>query len=73
MGIFGKDFESKETSRVGGGGERDTTHYKDGSSEDYTYDSHGQLVDITHHESDGSSHSHEVGHGIFGPFTGSRK
>jgi len=73
MGIFGKDFESKETSSVGGGGDRVTTHYKDGSSEDYTYNSHGQLVDITHHENDGSSHSHEVGHGIFGPFAGSKK
>lgn len=72
MGFFGKDFESKDTSKVSGGGERVTTHYKDGSSEDKTYVG-GRLVDITHHKNDGSSHSHEVGHGIFGPFTGSRK
>jgi hypothetical protein len=73
MGIFGKDYESSESSKVSGGGHRDTTHYKDGSSEDKTYNSNGKLVDITHHESDGSSHSHNVGHGILGPFTGSRK
>ena len=66
-------ISSKETSKVGGGGERVTTNHTDGSSEDKTYDSYGKLVDITHHESDGSSHSHNVGHGILGPFTGSRK
>ena len=73
MGIFGKDFESESRSRVGGGGERVTTTYSDGSSEDKTYDSNGKLIDITHHESGGSSHSHNVGHGIFGTFTGSKK
>jgi hypothetical protein len=73
MGIFGKSFESKETSNVGGGGERVTTHYTDGSSEDKTYDSYGKLVDITHHDSDGDSHTHEVGRGWFGTYTGSRK
>ena len=73
MGIFGKDFDSKSTSRVGGGGKRVTTNYKDGSSEDNTYNKHGRLVDITDHESDGSSHSHNVGRGIFAPFKGSRK
>jgi hypothetical protein len=66
-------FQSKETSSVGDGGERVTTHYTDGSSEDKTYDSYGKLVDITHHESDGSSHSHDVIHGLLGPSTGSRK
>ncbi|MDD2335815.1 MAG: hypothetical protein PHD01_04475 [Geobacteraceae bacterium] len=73
MGLFGKDFKDKCTSTVGGGGERVTTTYTDGSSEDKTYDNHGKLVDITHHEKNGSSHSHEVGRGIFGPFIGERK
>lgn len=73
MGIFGKEFESKETSNISGGGKRITTRYKDGSSEDKTYDSYGKLVDITHHESDGRSHSHNIGRGVFGPFTGSKK
>jgi hypothetical protein len=72
MGLFGKDFVSKDTSRVGGGGERVTRHYDDGSSEDRTYRD-GKLVDITDHESNGSSHSHNVGHGLLGPFKGSRK
>lgn len=72
MGFFGKDFVSKDSSSVGGGGERVTRHYDDGSSEDKTY-VNGRLTDITDHESNGSSHSHEVGRGIFGPFKGSRK
>ena len=73
MGWFGKDFDSESTSRISGGGKRVTTHYKDGSSEDRTYNRYGKLVDITDHESDGRSHSHNVGRGIFGPFKGSRK
>lgn len=73
MGFFGKDFDSKSTSNISGGSRRTTTSYKDGSSEDRTYNKYGRLVDITDHESDGSSHSHNVGHGIFGPFKGSRK
>lgn len=73
MGIFGKDFESKETSKVSDGGKRVTTHYDDGSSEDETYNSYGRLVDITDHEKDGSSHSHDVIHGFFGPSKGCKK
>jgi hypothetical protein len=65
-------------STVGGGGTRVTGNgpHK-GGSEDRTYDSHGKLVDITHHESDGKSHSHEIERGgflgIFGPSTGGKK
>lgn len=73
MGIFGKDYESSDSSKVSGGGHRDITHYKDGSSTDKTYDRNGKLTDITDHDRDGSSHSHNVGHGILGPFKGSRK
>lgn len=73
MGIFGKEFESKSESKIGGGAKRVTTTYDDGSSKDETYSKHGKLVDITDHENDGSSHSHNVGHGILGPFKGSRK
>lgn len=73
MGLFGKNVTGKGASKISGGGKRVTTSYDDGSSEDKTYDSHGKLVDITHHEKNGSSHSHKVGRGIFGPFTGSRK
>lgn len=65
-------FQSKDTSRVSGGGERVTTHDTDGTSVDKTYND-GRLVDITHHDRDGSSHSHEVIHGLLGPSTGSRK
>lgn len=71
MGIFGKGFESKSESKVGGGGKRVTRNYDDGSSEDRTY-VNGKLVDITDHKG-GKSHSHEVGHGVTGPFKGSRK
>jgi len=73
MGLFGKNFTDKSSSQVGGGGKRVTTSYDDGSSEDKTYDKYGKLVDITHHEKGGDSHSHKVGRGIFGPFTGERK
>ena len=73
MGIFGKDFESKSESKLSGGGKRVTTKYRDGSSEDKTYDKHGKLVDITDHDKNGRSHSHEVGQSIFGPFKGSKK
>lgn len=72
MGFFGKSFESKDSSSVSGGGHRVTTHYDDGSSMDETY-VNGRLVDITDHDSNGDSHSHNVGHGILGPFKGSRK
>jgi len=72
MGLFGKSFESKNTSKVGGGGKRVTTKYKDGSSEANTY-RHGKLVDITHHEKNGKSHSHEVAHGWLAPYAGKRK
>jgi len=71
MGIFGRNCTSKSVSKVGGG-ERVTLRYDDRTSEDKTY-VNGRLVDITHHESDGKSHSHEVGHGLLGPFTGQRK
>lgn len=71
MGFFGKDVTGKTTSSVPGG-ERVTTTYDDGSSTDKTFVK-GNLVDITDHDRDGSSHSHNVGHGILGPFKGSRK
>jgi hypothetical protein len=77
MGIFenflGKDVNSKSTSKVSGGGKRVTTSYKDGTSEDNTYDKHGGLLDITDHKRDGSSCSYNVGRGILGPFRGRRK
>lgn len=62
----------KESSS-GGGSTRVTTHDSNGGSEDKTYDSHGKCVDITHHDRDGDSHSHEVGHGFFGTFAGKKK
>ena len=72
MGIFGKDFDSKSTSKVDGGANRETTRFKDGSSTDITSKG-GKVIDITDHEKDGSSHSHHVGHGITGWFKGERK
>ena len=72
MSFWGKDVVSTERSSVAGGGERVTRNFDDGSSEDKTYRS-GTLVDITDHERNGSNHSHEVGHGLLGPFKGSRK
>jgi len=73
MGIFGKGFDNKNESSLSGGGKMVTTKYDDGSTEDRTYNKYGKLVDITDHDADGRSHSHEVGHGILGPFKGSRK
>lgn len=72
MGLFGPSYKGQTKSSVGGGGTRVTTTYDDGSSEDKTYVD-GKLVDITDHDRDGNSHSHTVGHGILGPFKGSRK
>ena len=65
----GEDFMSK-ISRAGGGNKRVTS--SDGR-ESRTYNSWGRCIDITHHEKNGKSHSHNVGHGLFGPFAGSRK
>jgi hypothetical protein len=72
MGFFGPNITEVTESSVGGDGTRVTTTYDDGSAEDKTY-VNGTLVDITDHDCDGSSHSHTVGHGIFGPFKGSQK
>jgi len=64
-------FESEEKSRIPGG-DRVTKHYSDRTSEDRDY-IHGKLETITDHDSKGNSHSHEVGHGLFGPFKGSKR
>ena len=66
-----KNYESTEKSKDSDG-THVTRNHSDGSSEVRTYHD-GKLVDITHRESDGSSHSHDVGHGIFGPFKGSKR
>jgi len=72
-----KRMGKQTRSSVAGGGTRVTTEKSGGGSEDRTYDSSGKLVDITDHERDGSSHSHEIGRGgllgAFGPFKGSKK
>lgn len=60
----------KESS-IGGGGTRVTESHSDGSSTDKDYVS--KCVAITDHERDGSSHSHEVGHGWLGSFRGDKK
>ena len=70
MGLFGKSFESKNTSRVGGGAKRVTTNYTDRSSESKTYNN-GKLVSITHSK-DGKTHSHKVARNIFGPYAGKK-
>lgn len=61
-----------EKSSIGGGGTRVTEHHSNGSSTDKDYVK-GECVAITDHDANGKSHSHEVGHGLFGPFKGERK
>ncbi len=73
MGIFGRTFKDKSTSKLGDGGKRVTTRYRDGSSEDWNYNRNGRLTGVDCHDSHGRSHSHNAGHGIFGPFKGSKK
>lgn len=55
-------------------GGKDVTTNKSGSgSETWHYDKHGRATHVTDKESNGSSHNHNVGRGILGPFKGSRK
>jgi len=64
---------SKEESKVSGGGTRYTEN-KGSYTEDRTQNSSGRLVDITHHTSDGESHSHNVVRNVFGtPSAGNKK
>ena len=60
-------------SKVGGGGTRYTEN-KGAYVEDRTQNSSGRLTDITHHTSDGTSHSHNVVSNVFGtPGPGNKK
>lgn len=46
---------------------------KDGSKETKTYGKSGGLDKIQHTDRSGKTHEHNVGHGLLGSYTGSKK
>jgi hypothetical protein len=67
----GEEKMSKTT--YGKGGTKHVTSDKGSKTETWHYKG-GKALGITHTDKkSGRSHSHNVGHGIFGPFVGSRK
>jgi len=50
-----------------------TKTHKDGSKETKSYGKSGRQEKVQHTDSKGNNHEHNVGHGLLGPSTGSRK
>lgn len=58
---------------VNPGGKDRTESKSDGGTSTWHYDKHGSATHVTDRDSNGSTHDHGVGRGIFGPFKGSKK